>query len=47
MLRLIKDNPLQELEFLKKNADKFQDMKRFEIRKNCREDRKSVGRERV
>ena len=28
MLRLIKDNPLQALEFLKKNADKFSDTKR-------------------
>ena len=32
MLRLIKDNPLQALEFLKKNADKFTMSKRVEIR---------------
>lgn len=32
MLRLIKDNPLQVLEFLKKNAYKFTPMKRAEIR---------------
>lgn len=32
MLRLIKDNPLQALEFLKKNADKFTPMKRMEIK---------------
>lgn len=30
MLRLIKDNPLQALEFLKINADKFSDTKRLE-----------------
>ena len=33
MLRLIKDNPLIALEFLKKNAAKFSVLKRTEIRK--------------
>ena len=32
MLRLIKDNPLQALEFLKKNSEKFSMVKRLEIR---------------
>lgn len=45
MLRLIKDNPLQTLEFLKKNADKFQAMKRFEIRKKIVEKLDSYGKE--
>ena len=31
MLRLIKDNPLQALEFLKKNAEKFSGLKRLEV----------------
>lgn len=33
MLRMVKDNPLQALEFLKKNAEKFTAIKRKEIRK--------------
>ena len=45
MLRLIKDNPLQALEFLKKNADKFQAMKRFEIRTKIVEKLDSYGKE--
>lgn len=32
MLRMIRDNPLQALEFLKKNADKFSESKRMDIR---------------
>ncbi len=45
MLRLIKDNPLQALEFLKKNADKFSDVKRFEIREKMVEKLDSYGKE--
>ncbi len=45
MLRLIKDNPLQALEFLKKNADKFSDTKRQEIRLKIVEKLDSYGRE--
>jgi len=36
MLRLIKDNPLQALEFLKKNADKFPGLKRLEVSKHLK-----------
>ena len=32
MLRLVKDNPLQALEFLKKNSEKFSVMKRLDIK---------------
>ena len=45
MLRLIKDNPLQALEFLKKNADKFSDTKRQEIRLKMVKKLDSYGRE--
>lgn len=45
MLRLIKDNPLQALEFLKKNADKFTTMKRLEIRTKIVEKLDSYGKE--
>lgn len=45
MLRLIKDNPLQALEFLKKNADKFPVMKRLEIRTKIVEKLDSYGKE--
>ena len=45
MLRLVKDNPLQALEFLKKNADKFTAMKRQEIRSKIIEKLDSYGKE--
>ncbi len=45
MLRLIKDNPLQALEFLKKNEDKFQSLKRQEIRLKIIEKLDSYGKE--
>ncbi len=45
MLRLIKDNPLQALEFLKKNADKFPRLKRIEIRSKIVEKLDSYGKE--
>lgn len=45
MLRLIKNNPLQALEFLKKNADKFTPMKRMEIKSKIVEKIDSYGRE--
>lgn len=45
MLRLIKDNPLQALEFLKKNGDKFTSSKRFEIRSKMIEKLDSYGKE--
>ena len=45
MLRLIKDNPLQALEFLKKNTDKFTPMKRTEIRSKIVEKLDSYGKE--
>ncbi len=45
MLRLIKDNPLQALEFLKKNADKFPLMKYYEIRTKIVEKLDSYGKE--
>lgn len=45
MLRLIKDNPLQALEFLKKNSDKFSEMKRLEIRSKIVEKLDSYGKE--
>lgn len=45
MLRLIKDNPLQALEFLKKNADKFTMKKRLEIRSEIVEKLDSYGKE--
>lgn len=45
MLRLIKENPLQALEFLKKNADKFSGTKRSEIRSKIIEKLDSYGKE--
>lgn len=45
MLRLIKDNPLQALEFLKKNAAKFPSLKRLEIRAKIVEKLDSYGKE--
>lgn len=45
MLRLIKDNPLQALEFLKKNSDKFSVTKRIEIRAKIIEKLDSYGKE--
>jgi putative zinc finger/helix-turn-helix YgiT family protein len=45
MLRLIKDNPLQALEFLKKNAEKFPVMKRIDIRAKIVEKLDSYGKE--
>lgn len=45
MLRFIKDNPLQALEFLKKNGDKFSSSKRFEIRSRIVEKLDSYGKE--
>ena len=45
MLRLIKDNPLQALEFLKKNAEKFPGLKRHEVREKIVEKLDSYGKE--
>lgn len=45
MLRLIRDNPLKALEFLKKNADKFSTMKHLEIREKIVEKLDSYGKE--
>lgn len=45
MLRLIKDNPLQALEFLKKNTDKFSNLKRLEIKSKIVEKLDSYGKE--
>lgn len=45
MLRLIKDNPLQALEFLKKNADKFSSLKRLKIRAKIVEKLDFYGKE--
>ncbi len=45
MLRLVKDNPLQALEFLKKNQDKFSVIKRHEIRAKIVEKLDSYGKE--
>lgn len=45
MLRLIKDNPLQALEFLKKNSDKFSVTKRLNIRAKIVEKLDSYGKE--
>ncbi len=45
MLRLIKDNPLQALEFLKKNENKFSTLKRQEIRLKIIEKLDSYGKE--
>ncbi|MDD7404162.1 MAG: DUF4065 domain-containing protein [bacterium] len=45
MLRLIKDNPLQALEFFKKNKNKYTTSKRVEIRANIVEKLDSYGKE--
>lgn len=45
MLRFIKDNPLQALEFLKKNATKFPGLKKLEIREKIVEKLDSYGKE--
>ncbi len=45
MLRLIKDNPLKALEFLKKNEEKFSVNKMSEIRKKIIEKLDSYGKE--
>lgn len=45
MLRLIKDNPLKALEFLKKNADKFSGLKRLEVREKIITKLDSYGKE--
>lgn len=45
MLRLIKDNPLQALEFLKKNSNKFSGLKRVEIKEKIVEKLDSYGKE--
>lgn len=45
MLRLIRDNPLQALEFLKKNSEKFQIWKRNEIRSKIVEKLDFYGKE--
>lgn len=45
MLRLIKNNPLQALEFLKKNAAKFPEIKRLEVRAKIVEKLDSYGKE--
>ena len=45
MLRLIRDNPLQALEFLKKNGDKFSTSKRGEIKARIVEKLDSYGKE--
>lgn len=45
MLRLIKDNPLQALDFLKKNADKFTSIKITEIKSKIIEKLDSYGKE--
>lgn len=45
MLRLVKDNPLQALEFLKKNSEKFTPMKKYEIRSKIVEKLDSYGKE--
>ena len=45
MLRLIKDNPLRALDFLKKNGDKFTGAKRIEIKAKIVEKLDSYGKE--
>lgn len=45
MLRMIRDNPLQALEFLKKNEDKFPAAKRKEIRNRMVDKLDSFGKE--
>lgn len=45
MLRLVKDNPLQALEFLKKNREKFSPSKQHEIRSRIIEQLDTHGKE--
>ncbi|MBR2948519.1 MAG: DUF4065 domain-containing protein [Lachnospiraceae bacterium] len=45
MLRLVRDNPLHALEFLKRNMDKFTLIKRFEIRSKILDKLDSYGKE--
>lgn len=45
MLRLVRDNPLQALELLKKNAGKFSGLKRLEIKAKIAEKLDSYGKE--
>ena len=45
MLRLIKDNPLQALEFLKKNASKFPVLKKMQVHDKIVEKLDSYGKE--
>lgn len=45
MLRLIKDNPLKALEFLKKNSDKFMPLKKMAIKEKIVEKLASYGKE--
>ena len=45
MLRIIKDNPLKALEFLKKNSNKFSLEKRMEVKKKIVEKLDSYGKE--
>lgn len=45
MLRLVKDNPLQVLDFLKRNADRFSGSKCSEIRSKIVEKLDSYGKE--
>lgn len=45
MLRFIKDNPLKALEFLKKNSNKFSEMKKQEIKSKIIEKLDSYGKE--
>lgn len=45
MLRLIKDNPLKALEFLKKNQEKFSPSKRLKIKEQIVEKLDSYGKE--
>ena len=45
MLRLIKDNPLQAMEFLKKNGAEFPELKRQEIKAKIIEKLDSYGKE--
>lgn len=45
MLRLIKDNPLKALDFLRKNSDKFSNRKRYEIKEKMVEKLDSYGKE--
>lgn len=45
MLRLVRDNPLQALELLKKNANKFSNVKYIEIKQKIIENLDSYGKE--